>query len=168
MAARDVLKNINLFVDGRGYAGQIEELNPPKQTLKLEEFMGGGMAAPVEITMGMEKLESDFSLIAYDSDVLANFGVVEGREIQFTIRAHLESFDGSTSAVVMNMRGKIKEIDRGTWKAGEKATLKVALALTYFKETRGAVVQSEIDVVNMVFKAGGIDLLAGARSALGI
>lgn len=168
MAARDVLKNINLFVDGKGYAGQIDELNPPKQTLKLEEFMGGGMFAPEEITMGMEKLESDFSLLAYDADVLSNFGVVEGREIQFTVRAHLESFDGTTAAVVMNMRGKVKEIDRGTWKPGEKAVLKIAMALNYFKETRGGVVQSEIDVRNMVFKSGGVDLLSAARSALGI
>ncbi len=29
MAARDVRKNFNLFVDGKGYAGQVEEFTPP-------------------------------------------------------------------------------------------------------------------------------------------
>lgn len=168
MAARDVLKNLNIFVNGKGYAGQIEDYNPPKQTLKTEEFRGGGMNAPIELTMGMEKLDSDFSLIAYDADVLRSFGVVEGNQIPFTIRGHLESFDGSTSAVVHNLRGKIKEIDRGTWKPGEKAALKISMALSYFKETRDGVVIHEIDVENMVHTVDGVDLLSAARASLGI
>ena len=79
MAARDVRKNMNLFVDGRGYAGQVEEFNAPKLTLKTEEFRAGGMDAPIELTMGMEKLECDFSLVAYDQKVLVAFGVKEGQ-----------------------------------------------------------------------------------------
>lgn len=71
MAARNIRKNLNLFVDGRGYAGQIEEFNAPKLALTTEEFRGGGMQGPVEITMGMEKMETDFSLISYDADVLS-------------------------------------------------------------------------------------------------
>ena len=51
----DILKNMSLFVDGRGYAGNVDELNLPKLALKTEEFRGGGMDAPIEIDMGMEK-----------------------------------------------------------------------------------------------------------------
>ena len=54
MAARDVRKNFNLFVDGKGFAGQIEEFTPPKLTLKTEEFRAAGMDAPIELTMGLE------------------------------------------------------------------------------------------------------------------
>jgi len=118
--------------------------------------------------MAMEKLESDFSLIAYDENVLLQFGVVEGNQVPFTIRGHLESFDGSTSGVVHNLRGKIKEIDRGTWKPGEKASLKISMALAYYKETRDGVVTMEIDVENMIYIVGGVDLLAAARANLGI
>ena len=71
MAARDVRKNFNLFVDGKGFAGQIEEFTPPKLTLKTEEFRAAGMDAPIELTMGLEKLEASFSLIAVDRAVLA-------------------------------------------------------------------------------------------------
>lgn len=168
MAARDVLKNINLFVDGKGMAGQLDEYNPPKQTLKTEEYRGGGMNAPLELSMGMEKLEADATLIAYDPDVLALFGVVEGQQVSFTARGHLESFDGTTAAVVHNLRGKIKELDRGTWKPGEKPALKFSMALSYFKEARDGIVIHEIDVENMVHIVGGIDLLAAARASLGI
>ena len=168
MAARNVRKNLNLFVDGRGYAGQIEDFNAPKLMLKTEDFQAGGMWAPTEITMGHEKLETDFSLIAYDADILANFGVVEGREIQFTAREALESHDGTVTQVTHAMRGKIKEIDPGTSKAGEKATLKVSMALSYYKLTHGMRVVQEIDVPNMVCVQNGIDLLAPFRNALGI
>ena len=36
----DILKNMSLFVDGRGYAGNVDELNLPKLALKTEEFRG--------------------------------------------------------------------------------------------------------------------------------
>jgi P2 family phage contractile tail tube protein len=34
----DILKNMALFVDGRGYAGNVEELTLPKLTMKTERF----------------------------------------------------------------------------------------------------------------------------------
>lgn len=168
MAARNVRKNINLFVDGRGYAGQIEDFNPPKLALMTEEFRGGGMDAAVEITMGMEKLECDFSLISYDKDVLALFGVSEGVAVPFVAREALESFDGTITAVTHTMRGKIRELDPGTSKAGDKATLKVAMALTYYKLQHGGTTVLEIDVENMVRVVNGTDALADIRRALGL
>lgn len=168
MAARDVLKNFNLFVSGKGMAGQIDEYNPPKLSLKTEEYRGGGMDAPLELTMGMEKMEADATIIAYDADVLALFGVVEGNQVGFTARGHLESFDGTKTAVIHTMRGKVKELDPGTWKPGDKPSLKLSLALSYYKLTHDGRVISEIDVENMVFVQNGVDLLAVARANLGI
>jgi uncharacterized protein len=168
MAARDVLKNVNLFVSGKGCAGQVEELNPPKLTLKTEEFQAGGMFSPVELTMAMEKLETDFTLISQDGVLVSTFGIVEGAVIPLTVRGHLESFDGTTSGVLMTMRVKIKEIDRGTWKPGEKASLKITCAVNYFKEARDGVTIVEIDVENMVYMQNGIDQLAAMRANLGM
>ena len=58
-----ILKNFNLFVDGRGYAGRAEEVTPPKLTIKTEEIRNGGMDAPISVDLGMEKLECQFILI---------------------------------------------------------------------------------------------------------
>jgi uncharacterized protein len=168
MAARDVRKNLNLFVDGRGYAGQVEEVNPPKLTLKTEEFRAGGMNAPVELTVGMEKMEADFTLISYDRDVLALFGVTEGNSVPFILREALESFDGTVTAVVHTMRGKIKSIDPGTSKPGDVPKLKVSLALPYYKLQHGDTVVHEIDVENMIQVISGVDALAGIRKAIGL
>ena len=168
MAARDVRKNINLFVDGRGYAGQIEEFNPPKLAITTEEFRGGGMDAPIELTMGMEKLECDFGLIAYDVEVLKLFGVAEGSLVSFVAREALESFDGTVTPVVHTMRGKIRELDPGTSKAGDKPSLKVSMALTYYKLQHGTTTVLEVDVENMVRVVNGVDQLASQRAALGL
>lgn len=168
MAARDVLKNINAFVDGRGYAGQLQDFTPPPLTLLTEEFRAGGMDAPLDVNMGMEKLVTSFNLRAYDADVLALFGVVEGSNVPFTARAALESYDGTVTPVVMNMRGKITSIDPGTWTPGELPSLNVTMTLTYFKQQHGDRVIHEIDVENMVRIINGEDALAAIRAALGM
>lgn len=168
MAARDVRKNLNLFVDGRGYAGQIDEFNAPKLTLQTEEFRAGGMDVPIDVTMGMEKLVTDFGLKAYDRNVLALFGVAEGNEVPFVAREALESFDGTVTAVVHTMRGKITELDPGTSKPGELPVLKVSMSLTYYKLQHGDTVVHEIDAQNMVRVINGVDALANIRAALSI
>ena len=168
MAARNIRKNLNLFVDGRGYAGQVEEFNAPKLALVTEDFRAGGMDAPIELTMGMEKLEADFSLISYDLDILDKFGVAEGNLVPFVAREALESFDGTVTPVVHTMRGKIKEIDPGTSKPGDKPSLKVAMALTYYKLQHGDTTVLEVDVENMVRVVNGKDALANTRAALGL
>ncbi|BET34742.1 hypothetical protein wCIFem_11920 [Wolbachia pipientis] len=44
-----ILKNFNVFVDGRGYAGKIDEITLPKLTIKTEEYRAGGMDITVNI-----------------------------------------------------------------------------------------------------------------------
>lgn len=168
MAARDIRKNFNMFVDGKGYAGQVEEFNPPKLTLVTEEFRAGGMDAPVDLTMGMEKLTCDWSMKSYDRDVLSLFGVKEGVIVPVTVREALESYDGTVTAVIRSLRGKITEIDEGTSKPGEAAMLKITMSLNYYKMTHGGRVVHEIDVENNVRIINGVDALAPIRSALGM
>ena len=85
-----ILKNFNLFVDGRGYAGRVDEITLPKLTIKTEEFQGAGMSAPVEIDLGMEKLEMDMTFSEYDPELFKLFGLTNGSEVAFTIRGALE------------------------------------------------------------------------------
>ena len=164
----EILKNMSLFVDGRGYAGNVEEVSLPKLALKTEEFKGGGMDAPMEIDMGMEKLECEFTLTKFDRDVLKLFGLSPGRVTPLTMRGHIESEDGSFGAVIVNLRGKVREIDFGNWKPGDKATIKVSVALSYYKLTHSGEVLHEIDVAGMKRIIGGIDQLAATRASLGL
>lgn len=168
MALDDILKNMNLFVDGKGQAGNVEELSLPKLTMKTEEFRNGGMDAPVEIEMGMEKLESSFTLTKYSADVLKLLGLAPGKLVPLTLRGAVESEDGTTKAVVVNLLGKLRELDPGSWKPASKATLKGTVAVRYYKLTIDGEVIHEIDVVNMIRFVNGTDQLAAQRAALGM
>ena len=166
--AQDIRKNFNLFVDGKGFAGNTDEANMPELALQTEEYRAGGMDAPIDITMGMEKLTADFTLNSHSKDVLSLFGIKEGVTKSFTVREAMESFDGTVTPVVHNLTGKIIKISQGTSKAGEAPKDKYDLSLTYYKQTIGSDIVHEIDVINMVRIINGTDVLADIRSALGM
>lgn len=163
-----VLKNLNLFIDGRGYAGMVEEVNLPKLTVKTEDFRAGGMDAPLALDMGMEKLEMDFSLVGFDRNILSLFGFVVPGTVSVTFRGALENGDGSITAMVCRARGQIREIDPGTSKAGDKPSMKVVMDLVYYYMEHDGQPVVEVDVINLIRMVGGVDKLAGIRSAIGL
>jgi P2 family phage contractile tail tube protein len=168
MLTRDVLKNFNLFVDGRGYAGQVESFTPPVLTRMTEDFRPGGLNTPVEIEMGMEKLEASFSIVKYDADILKNFGLTQGNTVPLVARGALESYDQSVKPVVINMRGRIKSIDFGEWKSGALTPIKVTMNLEYYKQDIDSVTVFEFDIPNMIQIVNGVDLLAATRAAIAL
>lgn len=168
MPARDVLKNLNLYIDGRGHAGQIDEYSPPDLTLMTEDYRAGGMDAPVAIEMGMEPLEASFILIARDRAAITTFGVRQGESVPVTVRGALESFDGTIKPVVHRLRGLITSLQPGTWAAGQKPALTFTIRPVYYQETIDGVVTHEIDLENMVRIVDGVDRLAETRTALGL
>ena len=162
-----ILKNFNLFVDGRGYAGRAEEVSPPKLTIKTEELRAGGMDAPAAIDMGMEKLEAGFNLVEYDPAVLTQFGLVSGNGVQLTLRGALVD-DTTTTPMVICLRGMFTEVDMGKFKAGDKATMQCNVACRYYKLEIDNKTIVEIDVDNMTRIIDGVDKLAEIRAALGL
>lgn len=168
MAMPQVLKNMNLFVDGRGHAGKVDEVTPPKLALKTEEHRAGGMDAPVDLDMGMEKLMLDYTLSEYDKEVLKLFGIKEGAAVQHTLRGAMEAEDGAVVPVIINVRGMLTEVDMGTWKPGEKSQMKCSMNCRYYKMTIGGEVIHEVDVENMIRIINGTDQLAAHRDALGL
>lgn len=167
-APRGVLKNQNLFLAGTSFAGQIEDINLPKLTLLTESFRAGGMAGAVKLSMGMEEMDTDFSVINFNPVLLSKFNVREGAEVAFTVKQAFEDWDGTITQRTVEMRGKVTEKDEGTAKAGEKASLKIGMNLSYMKDTMGGIVVQEIDLINMVHVVDGVDVLAVIRNALGI
>lgn len=168
MAAEDILKYLNLIVDGRGYAGKIEEYSAPDLTVSTEEFRGGGMDAPIDIDMGQEKMTCSFVLTSYDPDVLALWGVKFGAPVQLTARGSLEDLDGTTTPVRHHMHGKMISVARGTWGSGNKPSLTCTMSLRYYREVHGLRTINEIDVINMVRVINGVDQLAEHRANIGL
>ncbi|MEO0443459.1 MAG: phage major tail tube protein [Pseudomonadota bacterium] len=163
-----VLKNFNLFVDGNGFAGLVEEVTLPKLNLKMMDLYNGGMDAPIDLEMGMDKLECSFTLSEYNSDVIKHFGLRNGAQVTLTMRGGLDAETGTVVPVILNLSGAWKNIDMGAWKAGEKATLNVNVTLRYYKLTVDTQELIEVDTTNMVRIIDGVDQLASMRTAIGL
>jgi len=168
MAARDILRNFNLFVDGRGYAGNVSEYSPPALAVQTEDFRAGGMDAPIALDMGMEALEASFVLTAYDFDVLQLFGIIAGENVNFTARGAVESYDGSVKPAVHRLRGKVTRVERATWSPGQAAPLTITIRCDFYAEELDGRELHKIDVPNMVRIINGVDQLADRRAALGL
>ncbi len=164
----DILRNINMFVDGRGYAGQVDEVVPPKLTVKTEEFRAGGMDGAVEIDQGLEKLEATLKTSGIDRTLLEQWGVNSGARVAITLRGALQSEDGTVRAVVVRLRGRVKEIDWGTWKPGEKVPMTAMVSVWYYKLEHAGAVIHEVDVENMIRIVNGTDQLEALRTALAV
>ncbi|MEK0310727.1 phage major tail tube protein, partial [Candidatus Phytoplasma australasiaticum] len=149
-APENVIKNLNLFVEGKGYAGKIRQITPPKFNLLTEEYRGGGMNGPLELTMGHEALTMGFQLIDFSPDILSLWRIREGFNFAYNIRGGMEDIDGNVTAIKWECRGKIKGLDGGDLTPGTAGTLTADVALSYVKLTHNGKVVNEIDVVNMV------------------
>jgi P2 family phage contractile tail tube protein len=166
--ASNLLKNFNLYVDGRGFAGVCDELQLPTLGLIVEDFRAGGMDASVAVEMGQEKLEASFVLSGYEENVLNLWGMGQGQIVPLVARGALESLDGSVTPVVVYMNGTIRSMEPGAWKAGEKSTISFTMDLRSYKYTQGGRTINDIDIPNMVRIVNGTDRLAAQRNAIGI
>ncbi|NCB40458.1 MAG: hypothetical protein EOM80_16990, partial [Erysipelotrichia bacterium] len=80
---------------------------------------------PIQIDLGMEKLEAELTFAEYDPDLFRLFGLTDNSGIAFTLRGGLQSA-ASTESVVINLRGILTELDPGSWKPGDKLNLNFA------------------------------------------
>ena len=168
MPIKNILRNINLFVDGQGYMGRVDEFELPKLTSTTEDFRAGGMDGMVELEMGQEKMEATLTMSGIDRELVKLWGIYTSASTPLTARGALQDEDGVITPVEVRLRGKVKELDFGTWKPGEKVPLKWMVAVRYYKYTQGGEVVHEIDVERMIRIVDGVDQLAGQRDALGI
>ena len=147
------IKNFALYVDGVSYVGEAEEVNLPKLTKVMEEFRAGGMDAPIEVDMGMEKLEADFQLAGTKKEILELFGTADQGGVSLTLRKAVSDETGVIVPHVATLNGTIKSIEHSTIKTKDRGNMKVMLCVTYYKYEIGNEVSVEIDTLNMVCAA---------------
>lgn len=163
-----LLSNTNLFVDGVSFTGDVPSLTLPKLTIKTEAHRGGGMAGEIEMDMGLEKMEASWTTTGVRRESLKYFGLADQTACNSVFRGSFKGQKGEITPVIATLRGMLKEVDMGDWKAGDKAEIKHAMAVSYYKLEINGTVMYEIDMVNAVRVIDGVDQLAEERSALGL
>ncbi|MFY1027602.1 phage major tail tube protein [Actinobacillus seminis] len=161
------LKLMNIFVDGVGYKGQINEIEQPKLALKLEEWRAGGMIGAVKVNLGLEVLETTLKMGGYMTEFLRKFGTnIDGVPLRF-LGAYEQDDSGEVTGIEVVMRGRFGEIDAGSSKVGDDTEHSFTIPLTYYKVIENGAEIVEIDMINSVFMVDGTDRLAELRAAAG-
>lgn len=161
-----VLKNFTAYVDGRGYIGRIETCKLPELAINTAEYRGGGMDAPVELDMGMQKMEVQLVLAEYDPEVIKLYGLF-GADVPVVLRGAIQRQGEASVPVIIRTVGGVKQISRGDWKTGENSQMTVTVNCNIYQEVINGETVVDIDVLNFVRIIGGIDQLADVRAALG-
>jgi len=74
----NIFQDFTVWIRDIGKIGECPNFQPPEINIHTEEFRGGGMDGTVEIPMGVEKIEFDFSLHTWDEQVWQNLGYGPG------------------------------------------------------------------------------------------
>ena len=168
MALPRKLKHFNVFYNGEEFFGQATEITLPKLATKVEEYRGGGMPGPVDIDLGLEKLELEHSYGGLMYPIFKDFGIakVDGAMLRFA-GSYQRDDTGEVDAVEVVVRGRHQEIDNGNAKAGDDTEFKVKSSISYYKLAVNGTVLIEIDQVNFIYIVDGVDRLEAHRKAIG-
>ncbi|MGU5770181.1 phage major tail tube protein [Aeromonas allosaccharophila] len=171
MALPRKLKHLNLFLDGDNWIGVAEEYTPAKLAMKLEAYRGGGMPGAVHINMGLDDgaLDTEFTFGGYEAALFKKQHQAKIDGVMLRFAGSFQRDDtAQVSAVEIVQRGRIKELDGGTLKTGDNSQQKATMVNTYYKVTVDGEDLVEIDLINMIWKVGGEDLMEEHRKAIGL
>jgi uncharacterized protein len=168
MALPAKLRDLALFSDGNRFLAQVEELIPPKIVRKVEEWLGGGMSAPVQLAYDIEAMKAEWTLKGFEADAIRQAGIpgITGVGLRF-VGAYDRDDTGQVVAVEVAMRGRHDEVDLGSMKKGESGATKVVTNLTYCRIEVDGRELFEVDALTGVCVIGGIDQRAAINAALG-
>lgn len=162
------LKNFNFFAAGTSFIHQVPEITLPKIVEKTEEMRNGGMLGPVDIGLGLEKLELELTVGGLAVPIMRQFGMVgvAGAISRFA-GAYQEEGAGTYTAAEVVTRGKWVEFDPGNAKVGDDTEHKFKQTASYLRWDVNGSTEIEIDFINNIYRVGGVDRLAELRAILG-
>jgi uncharacterized protein len=163
------LRDLVAYVNGAQFLGDVASLTPPVLKRKTEEYEGGGMAAPLDLAYGLEKMTAEMEIKGHNVQAFREFGVfgVAGVLIRF-VGAHQQDDSGEVDTVEFTMAGMHTEVNAGEGKKNEAGSTKTTTTISYLKYVVNGVTEVEIDVLNGIEAYRGVDRNAPLRDALGI
>ena len=79
-----------------------------------------------------------------------------------------DTHPGDAVPCEIQTRGRFTELDPGSAKVGDDTSHKYTLKNTYYKLTINSEEIIEIDVLNMIYKVAGVDVLEKHRANIGL
>ncbi len=151
-----------VYIDGHPQGGLVTEGTPPKIVAKTEEYQNAGMMQPQDAFLGYELQEVEFTF----NDVAVQMDKHVGNTIELAFYGGFGETEDDVKEAEIRITGRIKEIDRGSFKQAEKTEVKIKLTVKFYKYVYDGVIVHEFDPTNGIFKIDGQDQMASLRSAI--
>ena len=157
------LYNLNLHIEGKGYAGKALSFDPP--TIKLNiEGNSSGLLVPRPELMGIKGiLKASFELAEYSGKIQNQVGKESTTIIALGTLSDDES--ESSTGVQINMRGILSEYAPSKWEPVKPTKDKYTIFATYFKYS-GNEGNLILDVENHKFSVDGEDIIERIRGKI--
>lgn len=163
------LKNFNWFANGTSFVHQVPEITLPKIVTKTEEYRAGGMLGPVDIDLGLEKMELEATVGGLAVPIMRQMGAVGvANSLTRFAGAYQEEGSGAWTSAEVYTRGKWIELDPGTAKVGDDTEWKFKQTASYLRWDINGRTEVEIDLLACTFLVGGVDRYAEMRAILGL
>jgi len=161
------LININSYIDGEGFLGEVSEFEEPKLVIATEDYRGGGMLGPVKLDMGLEAMEASVTMAGHTASLVRKFGTTSVDGVQLRLVGAYRADDGTAAqAVEVYLGARFTEIDPGKAKPGDETEHKYTVPVAYYRRVVDGRVEIEIDMINGVFMVDGIDRYAEIMAIL--
>lgn len=159
-----IFRNFAMWLNEDVKVGQVSEVTLPAFKVQTEKARNAGMVMEREIRMGYERENAKFKMPALDPTTVAAINGMQGTTDTLMITGALVDEDGTTTNATCYLRGFLKDIDFGNWKAGDKAETEYVFVWEYLKLEIGGeemIVADDYDVA-----IGGTSQTDDIRAAL--
>ena len=166
----EFLKNFDVSISGTSFNKRAEKIKLPDLEIQTEEWRGAGMDAPIDIDVGMAKLETTMSFAGIKKEVFLAYGLQLGGVSLMNAVGGFQAQNGSAFPVIATMQGGIKKIETGEWKPGDikSAMTTITMNVTRYVFTMDSFPLVSIDIENGIRNISGLDQAQSLRTALGI
>ena len=159
------IRNFNAFVDGVSYAGRVLEGKIPEIKIQTASHRGGGMDGSVAVDMGTEAMQAEITLAEWPPELIKMVGT---RQRMVLRPGAMGEDDFSADSFVATLGGRWTVVNFSDLKPGSDTPLKLTLEVDYYRLQHNGEELFEIDIQAGKRVIGGIDQLAGIRSAMGM
>lgn len=164
------LTNANIYADGNSLLGKAEEINLPEVKHKFADHKALGMVGTFETWAGIDKLEGKIKWSALYPDVLKKTAN-PFQHVELQLRGSMNVITSAglseQKKVVALMTVAFKNFPAGNYKQHDNVEVESTYACYYMKVSIGTEDLIEVDVLNNIYKAGGVDMLAQYRANIG-
>ncbi|PCI85788.1 MAG: hypothetical protein COB24_12025 [Hyphomicrobiales bacterium] len=165
--AREVLVAASLAVQGVHKREKLDNVTMPVLKHTTETWRGAGGLVDQEISLGLEVIVAQFSIVGLDLD-LQNAISLSKRDKLFVIYAYARQKGGANVKVKVTMRGLLKPSDQDAVEGNNLVKNGWEFVCDYYKYEQAGKIVHEVDVNGTVMIIGGVDEAAAHNEGLGL